>query len=62
MDRFTKSDWEMPCPQRQDKKHCECWYDGRPCCSCGDESLGVPVDQSLRAKHFQREREEWWEC
>jgi len=29
--------WETPCPKREDQKHCECWYDGRPCCSCGTQ-------------------------
>jgi hypothetical protein len=24
------------CPNREDKIHCECWWDERgPCCSCG---------------------------
>lgn len=21
-------DWETPCPKREDKIHCTCWYDG----------------------------------
>lgn len=24
------------CPKREDSQHCICWYDGKPCCSCGD--------------------------
>lgn len=24
------------CPNRKDKTHCECWWDGEKCCSCGD--------------------------
>lgn len=27
--------WETPCPKREDKTHCTCWYDGGACCSCG---------------------------
>lgn len=23
------------CPRRSDGVHCDCWYDGEPCCSCG---------------------------
>jgi len=32
----TDDDWETPCPDREDKQHCNCWYDGDKCCSCGD--------------------------
>jgi len=32
----TGDDWETPCPDREDKQHCNCWYDGDKCCSCGD--------------------------
>ena len=31
------ADWETPCPEREDGIHCNCWYDGQPCCSCGDD-------------------------
>lgn len=27
---------ETPCPARDDGIHCNCWYDGRACCACGD--------------------------
>jgi hypothetical protein len=27
---------ETPCPKRDDGQHCDCWYDGLECCSCGD--------------------------
>ena len=27
---------ETPCPKREDKMHCVCWYDGKECCACGD--------------------------
>ncbi len=27
--------WETPCPVQEDRKHCNCWYDGDACCSCG---------------------------
>ncbi len=26
---------ETPCPNRADKTHCVCWWEGKPCCSCG---------------------------
>jgi len=29
-------DWETECPKREDKQHCNCWYDGDACCACGD--------------------------
>jgi hypothetical protein len=32
-----KGEWETPCPAREDKQHCNCWYDGKACCGCGDE-------------------------
>ena len=30
---------ETPCPKREDKQHCNCWYDGEACCACGDPAL-----------------------
>lgn len=27
--------WETPCPASDDRQHCDCWYDGQPCCRCG---------------------------
>lgn len=26
------------CYEREDGMHCECWYDIRPCCACGETS------------------------
>ena len=34
-----KVDWETPCPNREDGQHCNCWYDGEPCCACGDTGM-----------------------
>jgi hypothetical protein len=31
----SADDWETPCPMREDGIHCNCWYDGSVCCSCG---------------------------
>ena len=28
---------ETPCPKREDKQHCVCWYDGELCCACGEK-------------------------
>lgn len=27
---------ETACPKREDRQHCNCWYDGKACCACGD--------------------------
>lgn len=27
--------WETECPRSDDRQHCNCWYDGKPCCRCG---------------------------
>lgn len=27
--------WETKCPKSDDRQHCDCWYDGKPCCRCG---------------------------
>jgi hypothetical protein len=27
--------WETECPKSNDRQHCDCWYDGKPCCRCG---------------------------
>lgn len=29
-------EWETECPNSDDKQHCDCWYDGKPCCRCGE--------------------------
>lgn len=34
----SDDEWETPCPKREDKYHCNCWYDGEPCCACGDDA------------------------
>ena len=33
---MANQDWETPCPVRDDKIHCTCWYDGFVCCGCGN--------------------------
>ena len=33
-----EQEWETPCGVREDQQHCNCWYDGEPCCACGDGS------------------------
>ncbi len=30
---------ETACPKREDKIHCDCWYDGDRCCACGDPKM-----------------------
>lgn len=32
---LVETEWETPCPKRDDKQHCNCWYDGEACCACG---------------------------
>jgi hypothetical protein len=32
------SAWETQCPEHFDGWHCNCWYDGEPCCACGDDT------------------------
>ena len=32
-------DWETRCPDRDDKLHCACWYDGDACCGCGAPAM-----------------------
>lgn len=36
------------CYAREDRQHCNCWYDGKPCCSCGDAmTFGNAIDQMV---------------
>lgn len=28
---------ETECPAREDGQHCNCWYDGKKCCACGEK-------------------------
>jgi hypothetical protein len=37
---------ETPCPARDDRTHCVHWYDGDPCCGCGD-----PADPAATADY-----------
>lgn len=37
---------ETPCPKREDKQHCNCWYDGEACCACGDNPAAVPAPET----------------
>lgn len=37
------------CPKRDDKQHCNCWYDGEPCCACGDNT--VPAEPQVWCKN-----------
>jgi hypothetical protein len=32
---------ETSCPKRDDKQHCNCWYDGEACCACGDKAVNM---------------------
>lgn len=32
---------ETPCPKREDKTHCVCWYECEPCCACGDDPTNL---------------------
>jgi len=34
---------ETPCPKRRDKQHCNCWYDGAPCCACNAPAVSAPA-------------------
>ena len=36
---YNPEEWETPCPKREDKVHCDCWYDGEMCCACGDPKI-----------------------
>ena len=31
MDMMMLEGW---CPEREDKTHCVCWWDGEKCCGC----------------------------
>lgn len=35
------------CWKREDGQHCTCWYDGNPCCSCGDNTGEIDLDTQL---------------
>lgn len=38
-EREDASDWETPCPKRDDRIHCHCWWEGERCCSCGAPAM-----------------------
>lgn len=48
-----QGNWETPCPNREDKQHCNCWYDGRGCCACGANSLSANQKQFVEDAEAQ---------
>lgn len=40
---------EEACCKRDDKQHCNCWYDGKACCACGVGTDQRPPAPDLRA-------------
>ena len=43
------------CPKQEDRTHCECWWDGKPCCSCGYDP-GVTCDETGQYIGYQGPR------
>ena len=41
-------DWETECPKRDDKQHCNCWYDGKACCACGASGLSEAEMEEIK--------------
>lgn len=37
-----EQNWETSCSKREDGQHCNCWYDGKACCACGDNPAPEP--------------------
>lgn len=37
MDADEDVDCVEYCPAREDGTHCNCWWDGEPCCACGSD-------------------------
>lgn len=47
--------WETQCPVRDDRQHCRCWYDGEPCCDCGEAmDFGQALQQLKEGFKVQR--------
>jgi hypothetical protein len=47
--------WETECPKRDDRQHCDCWYDGKPCCACGEAmNFGAALEQLREGFKMQR--------
>lgn len=44
-----EKDSEEFCPAREGDVHCNCWYDGKPCCGCGDDKQERDLIQEARA-------------
>lgn len=57
MESNGPADWETECLEREDKKHCNCWYDGEVCCACGDatEMTDEEVDALEQRENSERE-------
>ena len=60
---------EGHCESRDDKTHCNCWWDGARCCSCGHGASSHDPLECDACKRVIRENEhnpestrEWWEA
>jgi len=40
------------CQERRDGRHCDCWYDGDACCSCGAPAMTI---EEKRDRHGARQ-------
>ena len=38
------------CSKHEDGQHCNCWYDGRPCCACGSDAGWVDGPEGIDAR------------
>ena len=48
-------DWETECRNSLDTQHCDCWYDGKACCYCGDNPDDAGKQMEDRMAEFIQE-------
>lgn len=50
--------WETACVEREDQQHCNCWYDGEPCCMCGE--AGDDYVRCVAVSNVKEEKSHPW--
>lgn len=47
------------CTKREDRQHCNCWYDGKPCCGCGEAMTFGSAIQAMKDSDAKVRRAGW---
>ena len=55
----ASTDAETPCPKREDRIHCNCWWDGDACCACGALAMSEALKREMGMIECEDIPESW---